>query len=180
MFRTIFLTTLLVSAVAGCATPINVTADYQQGTDFRGYQTFGFLPERTLMVQSAEPFSPQLESRLKAAASAALIGKGFRQTENPGEADFLLAFNLGAQDQLRVNNFPNADQGGMRQTGTGPGTSEVRAFTEATLSIDILEAKSRQPVWFGRAIRTISIADRGDSRLVNQVVTAILEQFPPG
>ncbi len=179
MFRTIFLTVLLISALAGCAASINVTSDYQPGTSFRGYQTFGFVPEPALMVQSAEPFSPLLEGRLKAAAAEALTRKGFRQTENPDVADFLLSFNLGAVDQLRVNNFPNANRGGMRQSGSGEGTSEVRAFTEGTLSIDIFEANTRRPVWFGRATRTLNASDRTDTQLVNQVVTAILEQFPP-
>lgn len=177
MFRTFFLTVLLIPAVAGCAASINVTSDYQPGTNFRGYQTFGFVPEPALMVQSAEPFSPLLEGRLKAAAAEALTRKGFRRTENPDDADFLLSFNLGALDQLRVNNFPNASRGGVRPGGTG--THEVRAFTEGTLSIDIFEATGR-PVWFGRATRALSSSDRGDTRLVNQVVTAILEQFPPG
>lgn len=179
MFRKTLLATLGAMALTGCASSIDVNSDYPREANFGSYQTFGFVPEKLLIVASPEPVNPQLEGRLRSAAAEALMAKGYRQTARPDEADFVLSFYLGARDQVRTNSFPDPYQESWSWEEQGPGGVEVRTYTEGTLSIDMFEVKTRQPVWHGSATRTLTRADRGDERVVKAVVDAILEQFPP-
>lgn len=183
MFRKTLLASLVAVLVApglaGCAASIDVASDYYGEANFGSYRTFGFVPQKLLIVASAEPFNPLLEDRLKSATADALIAKGYRQAANPDDADFLLSFFLGARDQLRVNNYPDPYRKSWRWENQAPGNAEVRTYTEGALSIDMFDVKTRQPVWQGTAIRTLSRADRADPSLVKTVVDAILEQFPP-
>ena len=178
MFRKTLLAALGAMALAGCASSIDVTSDHYGEVNFSSYQTFDFVPEKLLIVASAEPFNPLLEDRLKSAAAEALIAKGYRRAANPDDADFLLSFFLGARDQVRTNSYPDPYRKSWRWEQS-PGSADVRTYTEGALSIDIFEVKTRKPVWQGTAIRTLSRADRGDENVVKTVVDAILEQFPP-
>ncbi len=40
-------------------------SDFDPETDFNTFQTFAFLPEKTLLVASPNPVNPQLEPTLK-------------------------------------------------------------------------------------------------------------------
>lgn len=180
MFRYCYVTVLVAATLTGCATSLEVSSESVREADFASYRTFSFLPEKALVVASAEPFNPLLESRLKTAAAEALTVKGYRQTANPAEADILLAFFLGARDQVRVNSYPDATRETWRKDNRDVGDVQVRTYTEGTLSIDMYEEKTRSPVWHGSATRTLTREDRNDADLVTTVVNAILEQFPPG
>ncbi len=171
--------TLMIAGLAGCASPMKVSSDYYREADFSSYRTFSFMPGRALLVATTQPVSPLLEGRLMAAAADVLSTRGYRQVDNPDQADFILSFTLGERDQISVNNYPEAYRETWRLDGPNPGSVEVRTYTEGTLSIDMFEVKTRQPVWFGRASRSLTQSDRGNPALVKEVVSAILKQFPP-
>jgi len=184
LFRHLVLSaTLALSLIAlgGCAARIDVATDYFPDAQFNAYRSFSFMPERTLLVAAATPVSPLLEERLKTAAASTLTDSGYRQVTDPEQADFVVSFTLGARDKIRVNSYPSSYRGSWAWGGPYQQQVDVRNYTEGTLAIDIFDVRTRQPVWFGRASKTISNADRANpTPLINEVVRAILSEFPPG
>ena len=179
MFRHSVALSILAFALAGCAQRLAVSTDRLSEADFASYQTYSFMPERALLVATPDFVNPMLEQQLKAAANRSLKSKGFKQVENPEEADFVLSFLLGARDQIKQNSYPTTYRESWRVGGPYTETTEVRNYTEGTLSIDVFEVKTRKPVWHGRATKHLSDADRGNEKLINDVVAAILDEFPP-
>jgi hypothetical protein len=174
---------LVVAAVllAGCATTFDVTTDHNPGAPFAAYKTFAYMPGQTLIVASSEAVSPLLPGRLMDAATTVLVAQGFRRHSDPEQADFVMSFTLGARDQIRVDSYPASYRGTW-----GWGTRyyqevDVRVYTKGTLAIDVFDVRSRQPVWHGRTSKTITSSDRKNpTPVINEIVAAILAEFPPG
>jgi hypothetical protein len=55
----------------------------------------------------------------------------------------------------------------------------LRVYREGTLSIEIFDGATRQPVWHGRARKEITGADESDPQpVIRKAVAAILGKFP--
>ncbi len=166
--------------LAGCTT-LDATTDYDPGTDFASYKTFDYMPGRTLIVASAGAVSPLLQGRLKDAAANVLIARGYRRSSDPEKADVVMSFTLGARDQIRVDSYPATYRGTWGWGARYYQEVDVRIYTEGTLAIDVFDVRSRQPVWHGRTSKTITSSDRKNpTPVINEIVSAILAEFPPG
>jgi hypothetical protein len=171
--------------LAACTT-IKVDHDYDPGADFTGYSTFAWVSSKPLLL-AGQFVNPALEGHLMSATEAALKGKGFRRVRDPEQADFNIAFFLGSADKIRATSYPQRYRYGTAQrqdAGWRWGAAqhdEVRSFTKGTLTIDILDVATHQPAWRGWSARTITGSDQANPEaLMRQIVSAILEPFPPG
>jgi hypothetical protein len=178
--ETILLSVVLVLA-SGCES-ISTKTDYDTAFDFSGYHTFSWISKSPLVSKSPE-VSPLAEGRIENAVRSVLSGKGFRFVDDPAKADFVVAFTLGARQQVRVTSNPYAAGYGMRPyMWGGPYYQDidVREFTQGRLAIDIFDVKQKQPVWHGHATKSISSSDQKNAEeLINKAVAAILAGFPP-
>ncbi len=165
--------------LAACSSSLSVNTDYNPGTDFSAYQTFSWMPERTLLVAQTTPVSPLLEGRLLRATRAELSSKGMRFVADAEQADVVVSFMLGARDKLHVQSYPATYRGNWAWGAPYYQNVDVRNYTEGTLSIDIFEVQRHQPVWHGWATKTITNRDRGSDQVINDIVKKILEEFPP-
>lgn len=182
MLKTLTFVCLLV-VVAGCSS-ISVESDFSEQVDFSTYKTFAFISDKPLLMAQTTPVNPLFEGRTMAAVKAELIAKGFEFSDNRESADFVVSFTLGARDKIRVNSYPDSYRGvGAGRWGWGaPYHTEVdvRNYTEGTLAIDLFDVRERAPVWHGWAVKTISSADRRNpTPVINEVIAAILAEFPP-
>ncbi len=165
-------------SLAACSSAPTISADFDRGRDFSVYQSFSWMPERTLLVAQSTPVSPLLEGQLKRATRSALTAKGLRFVADPEQADMVVSFLLGSRDKIRVDSYPTTYRTWSRgapldQSGT------VRNYAEGTLYIDLFDRQLHAPVWHGWATKTIHASDRGNERLMSDIVTGILAQFPP-
>lgn len=161
---------------------MTVESDFSKDANFAGYKTFAFISDKPLLMAQTAPVSPLFEGRAMNAAQDALTNKGFEFVDNRENADFVVSFTMGARDKIRVTNYPSTYRGPTAWQWGAPYHSEVdvRNYTEGTLAIDIFDVKDRSPVWHGWAVRTISAADRRNpTPIINDVVAAILADFPP-
>lgn len=178
--------------VAGCATGFKATHDHDSSHDFSGYQTFAWISENPMKVgQTVQSPNPLLQPRIMNAVEAALAAKGYRQVEEPKNADFVLSFTIGSREKISVNSYPSMSMG--YSTGY-PGhwgwgaayhccatDTQVRQYTTGILAIDIFDVEERRPVWHGAASKTINEKDRENIEMtVKAAVDAILGGFPPG
>jgi len=166
--------------LSGCST-LDVVTDHNPGVNFASYQTFAFMPEQTLRVATLNAVSPLLEGRLKDAATNSLTMQGYRLQRDPERADFVVSFTLGAREAIRVESYPVAYRGTWRWGARYYQQVDVTNYTEGTLAIDLFDSRSREPVWHGRTSKTITTADRKNpTSVINEIVSAILAEFPPG
>jgi Domain of unknown function (DUF4136) len=173
---------LLCLSATACET-FNTKTDYDTAADFSNYHTFSWVSKSPLVSKPPE-VSPLAEGRIMRAVSNDLTAKGFRFVDDPAKADFVVAFTIGARQQVRVTSNPYA-----ARYGAGPymwgrpyyQDIDVREFTQGRLAIDIFDVKRQQPVWHGHATKSISSSDQKNAEaLINQAVAAILKSFPPG
>jgi hypothetical protein len=163
--------------LSACATNPRVNTDHDVNANFAAYHNY------TWVSTTPQPgINPLLHERIKAAVDAELALKGFQKSDSP---DFAVAITLGARDRVETT-----DLGPYRPFYPGYGLgvrtgwahvyteTEVRTVTDGTLTIDIFDARTRQPVWHGRATQRIgSQAISNDT--VNRAVSSVLEDFPP-
>ena len=176
--------TLLVLLLLNAAcSSITTESDYRADADFSTYKTFAFISDKPLLMAQTAPVSPLFEGRAMTAARDELTNKGFQFVENREQADFVVSFTLGARDKIRVTNYPSSYRGPGGWTWGAPyhNDVDVRNYTEGTLAIDIFDVGERSPVWHGWAVKTISTGDRRNpTPVINEVIKAILADFPPG
>ncbi len=197
-----FLSVLLVSVLmSGCAT-IAIQRDYDESASFVDYQTFSWIPAKnTQDVPGPYRDDGLLDKRIKRAVTNALAYQGY--TEQPdGTPDFYVVYRVGLEEKGYSYGFgypygygfgyghgfghhsgfhrsffgyggygyPYGGYGGYGGYGT--------TYTEGTLVIDIIDAKTDELVWRGAAVSTIDDTTY-DAKEINKAVEKILEEFPP-
>jgi hypothetical protein len=184
-------------ALVGCSSNPPIV-DYDSSIDFSAYKTFAFISEHPLIrAEGAQTGSPLFEGRLMRSAETALGVKGFSKVSDPEQADFTIAFTVGARDKIKVNSYPEpyrpyygygarvgwgAPYYGMG-VGVGMGTSnvDVQQYTEGTLAIDVYDVKEHKPAWHGIATKRVTDSmRRNPDESVTDIVEEILTSYPPG
>lgn len=189
--------TLLAAALLGLAScsssGIESFHDYNPNINFARYQTWSFISANPMIVSTAAgAVNPLLEGRIMRAVRTDLGGKGFRFTDNPENADFVVSFTVGSREQIKVDQYPASYQVGYSRYhrygygGYGYGMSygtetRVRQYTEGQLAVDVFDVTTRSPAFHGSATKRISESDRENPEaLIAAVVTEALTGFPPG
>lgn len=162
--------------LAACAS-MRVGSDQHPRADFSDYRAFTWMVENP-----ASPGEVQLSAltirRIREAVEGELSAKGYRPVAEPRAADFLVAFTVGTRERMTssARTVPYQDQGPREWSWLDV---DVSIYQEGTLSIDIFDGDSRQPVWHGWARKTVTEADQADpGPVIQRAVSQILEKFP--
>ncbi len=191
MIKTIQSHSVLVCLIlAGCATQMTATTDYDRTVDFSEFRTFSWIDANPLIRSATQrPLSPLVQDRLMSNTQDLLTARGFRFVEDPGEADLVVAFTIGSREGIRVDSLPTRSiharpSGPRRNAWRGywmNNTVTTRQYTEGQLALDIFDVAEARPVWHGTTARPINRAEReAPDELVREALEAILEDFPPG
>lgn len=180
------------SLALGACTTAKVTSDFDETQNFTGYQTYAWAGESPMAVYGSRPVPPTLEPKVARAIEAELAAKGFRKADTLKEADFAVSFTIGTRDGTQITQTPDYfwverqrwgwgysfyPPGRLRASGT---RTEVREYTEGSLSIDIYDVERRSPVWHGTGTKNLSSAElNGETSHVVEGVSRVLEGFPP-
>ncbi len=165
--------------LAGCAA-MSVSSQKYPQADFSGYRSYAWIAEDPLIrPQGTEPqISALTARRIREAIEAELASKGYTAVTEPSGADFVLAFTVGTRDRIDATSYPMPYRGPWRWSWYADET-DLRVYREGTLSIDIFDGATKQPVWHGRARKEVTSSDVSDpGPVIKQAVTSILKQFP--
>jgi len=185
-----FLTVLALMLLAGCSSTPPVI-DYDRSVNFGKFKTFAFIDEHPLLLaEGGESASPLLEGRLIQITENVLSARGFTLVADREAADIAVGFTIGGREKIQVNSYPAAYQPYYGGYGRGWGgayygvgmstTTSVQQYTEGTLSVDLYEVATHQPVWHGSATKRITSKMEKDPReTVNEIMVEILASFPP-
>jgi hypothetical protein len=127
--------------------------------------------------------SPLTQSKIQDAIRIELEKQGFEFRDDRDEADFVVAYTVGARDKVRIDSYPADYRGrwGWHVDYSYYFVREVSAhtYTQGTLGVDIFDNDSNKPVWHGWAEKTITASDRADpSKTINVGVAKLFESFP--
>lgn len=166
---------LMGVAVAAWA---KVFSDHDPQVDFDAYRTYAWMPREG----SAETQLPEhLQLRLRRVSEEVLATKGFEPAPAPPQADLLLTYYLGLNNELRIDYVgygPTTPWGYGYWPGFNYGFTDVREYTKGTLVLDIVDAETRRLVWTGTLKTTVQSANPPGNR-VEKAVKKLLKDFPP-
>jgi len=149
---------LAVLALSACASTPDVTSDTTPGANFANYKTFTW-------VNPLPPagMNPVAFERIRQGVEGQLTTKGYSKAD-PGDLSVILT--LGARDKTDVTTWGRFGQ-----------QVEVYNYTEGKLSVDVLDTKTRQPLWHGQATQTIT-PGKTDPALIDAAVSGVMAKFP--
>ena len=157
--------------MTACST-VSVTTDYDHAAQFRQYRTYTLLPSTDKIG-----LSPSSETALRESLRTALAKHGISETDE--NADLHVVSHVSTQEQTVV--FPGG--GGPYMYGRygmwagGPYYADVSQYTEGTLILDFVDAKTQKLVFRGIGTGTVSDPETNAKR-IREAVTEIIEDFP--
>ncbi|MDR3159731.1 MAG: DUF4136 domain-containing protein [Zoogloeaceae bacterium] len=184
-----FLLFFMLVFLGGCATTgPEIHSQHRPGTDFAAYRGFAFFSP--LGTDQAE-YASLISQQLKAETRRVLEARDYRYA--PDAPDMLINFTLEIRKRTAYSYpyhyFPGSvfygGFGGRRRGGVGVGfgyhfpLGGGTRYLESILGIDIIDAKTRDVLWEGRAKSLMPNADRENLEpLLKTAVEKILEQYP--
>lgn len=164
--------------VLGCSS-VSVTTDYDHEVNFTTLKTYEWMTvskDALSTNATTNMFQNSLvDKRFRNAVKSQLDAKGL--TESSANPDFLIAYHSGTQDKVNVTNY---GYGYGRWGGYGGGV-DVHQYTQGTIILDFVDAKSKQLVW--RSVATGALADKPDPATVEEKINGVVQQmlasYPP-
>lgn len=179
----LFAAAFAVVTLSSCSS-IQVSQDYQPGADFSQFKSYQWLPAnlQTKPTQATfEKQNPLIAERINSAIVNDFKQKGFRFVENG--ADAYVSYHIKVSTKIRsrpvtttvgVGTYWNYGSIGIQSS------PEIQQYEEGTLIVDVLD-KDNKLMWRGTS--TTYVEQHSDpqdtTKLVNEVVAKLLEQYPP-
>jgi hypothetical protein len=174
----------LAVALFACA-GLDVSEDYEPGTDFSGYRTFDWFPGGRAASGNPEVDNPFLDRRVRDALVRELGSRGFIKVEDR-TPDFFVNYHVSVREKVSSSGISLGtgvgSWGSSGGVGVGVSTPSVRTYEEGTLVIDVLDAESKRLVWRGTGSQAVKSSPKPEetTAAVDRAVAAIVAQFPPG
>jgi hypothetical protein len=182
MTRTVSIAALAL-ALAGCAT-LKIDTEYVEGAEFKRYRSFAFLamepgPEQAPLIRD-----PQVRARIRLLVERELLKRGILRAPEGALPDFFIAMNGWAKDQIQIDQYGYGYGAGFGYPAGGgvmvspTPAMQVRAYRSGTLSLDFIDAGTREMFWRGTGSDTVR-PDQGPAAL-EQAVVKLIDAYPPG
>lgn len=149
---------VLTLALSACASKPTVTSDVTRGANFSAYQSYAWVNS-----QPPEGLNPVAWERVRQDIQAGLTSKGYTQAD-PG--DLAIILTVGAKDKTDINTWGRWGQ-----------QVSVYQYTQGKISVDVFDAKTRQPLWHGQATQTIDFASP-NPEVIDTAVASLMAKFP--
>jgi len=154
-----------------CASAIavgqQVSVNYNHSQSFAPYHTYAWGSNNANQVQNSI-----LAQVAQQDIDTAMSGKGFQKVQESQKPDLILTANGGMRQQTSYSAW------GMRGIGGGMGGITPQQNVEATLIVDLYDAKSQSLVWRGIAQDTLSNNGDKNQKLVQSAITKMFKQWP--
>jgi hypothetical protein len=169
---------VLLAALAACASPISVGADYDRQADFSAWKSWAFASP----AQAAP--DALVDRRIRAAVEKVLAERGYAQA--PADAaDFLVGHQTQVKQETSVISSGYDPYWGPRYSYRGShwghSSVDVYQYDVGTLWLDLLDRRGGFVAWRGRASATLddSLEPQERDARVEEAVRKMLAQFPP-
>jgi hypothetical protein len=151
---------------------MTVKSDYDRETDFSRYKSYAFLPSSARDGDEPRLHDSLMTKRVQRAARSRLDAKGLEY--RPSGADLLVAYHAAVQEKVDVSHY-----GYHYGRGWYGGGVDVWQYTEGTLVLDFIDAKTKDLVWRGWATDIVGGDPEEAEQRIDEAVGKILERYPP-
>lgn len=172
-----YLLVVLNIFLAACSS-VSVTTDYDRSASFGQYRTYTLAPSDEKI-----PLAPSVEAALRDSLRANLAEHNI--TEAPKDADLHVVRHISTKEKVVVYPGGGAYGGGMPYAygrygywGRDPlDFPDVEQYTEGTLILDFVDAKTQKLVFRGAGTGIISDPETNAER-IREAVEKIMQKFP--
>jgi hypothetical protein len=176
-------TVFILIGIQACS-GIKVSQDYDQGYNFSGLKTFAWKPNEN--SEYGLVGNDLVKERIITAIEKNLLAKSYIQIGS-GKPDFFISYHVTVEQKISSNGASGSislgrSSGGGRYRGAGLYSgSEVEAYDEGRLLIDVTDVTSNRLVWRGKSTQRVSGHSSAEksTALINETVEKMLLQFPP-
>ena len=167
--------TLLVPVflMTACASGPTIVGNVNPGTDFRVFETYGFI--QPLGTDRSSGARTPLSTRLMDAMSREMVARGLTRSDNP---DLLIDFVVATEERVDVRQTPT-NTVHRSHWGTSFSTwptyqTTVRQYTQGSLIIDLIDPNRNMLVAEGGAQTRINSNTQFNQDDINDVVSRIM------
>jgi hypothetical protein len=146
-----------------------VSVDWDHDADFSKHKTYAW-------IESKNPGSELAAKRMVAAVESQLAARGLQKAQG-GDADLAVVYNVGAKERVSVQGY---DYGyGRYRWGGGTVRYDTTTYTEATVVVDLVDAKTHSLVWRGTASDTVSDKPEKNEKKIQKAAEKMFKKYPP-
>jgi hypothetical protein len=177
------LSALVVAAtLAGCSS-VKIRTEFDPAAPFASYRSYAWVTSAPGSEQAAPMRDPRVRAQVVAALDREMAKKGLVLTSIDASPDFLVSVLGWSNTQIDVQNYGYAYGASYAYGPYGPTTvaapvTQVREYTEGTLLLDFVDAKTKKLVWRGTATDTIASPESVRAS-IDEAARKLLEAYPP-
>jgi hypothetical protein len=176
----IVLVSLMLSA---CASSVNI--DYDKDANFKKFKTYNIEKTPVRVSVDTRIDSPFMQERVAKELDAVLTKKGFKYLK--GNAELTVKYYLDIRREVETDGSSVSVGFGTssRSSAVGMGfmvpVGETNSIDKLVLTIDVISSKTDTLIWRGSLGYTLvdGATPETYSRLIKDLVSEILENFPP-
>lgn len=167
----------LAASQVGCST-VQIATEYKQGVDHKKYRTFAWNPVEPGPEQATDARDPAIRKLVFQTIEGQLASRGFKRVEAGASPDFFIAVHGWARDKIDVKQYGYVyGYTGYGTYATGGPAVEVRQYREGTITIDFIDAASKEMFW--RGIGSDTFIPGTGAAVVKEAITKVLDAYPP-
>jgi len=159
--------TVAICLILTIAAAQQVSVNYNHNQSFAQYHTYAWGSNNANQVQNSI-----LAQVAQQDINSALQGKGLRMVQENQNPDLIVTGNGGMRQQTSYSAW------GMRGIGGGMGGITPEQSVEATLIVDLYEAKTQSLVWRGIAQNTLNQNGNKNQQMVEKAIQKMFKQWP--
>ena len=146
-----------------------VSVDWDHDADFSKYKAYAW-------IESKSPGSELAAKRIVAAIESQLETRGLQKTQG-NDPDLAVVYNVGAKERVSVEGY-NYGYGRYRWGG-GTVRYDTTTYTEATMVVDLVDAKTHSLIWRGTASDTVSDNPEKNAKKISKAAEKMFKKYPP-
>jgi hypothetical protein len=132
-----------------------------------------------MWIKEPQPENPLMKQRIVDAVNGQLAIKGLRLVT--ASADLGVSANTSTMERHTLESFYNGFPGDWRWRywGASPGYAYIDTYEVGTLIVDLFDRSTKQVVWRGSAVDTVSDKAEKNTKHLNKAVEKMFKDFPP-
>jgi hypothetical protein len=179
---------VVIVCLSGCATKPYVATDYEASYNFAALKSFAVKSAKQDTKENIL-ISPFTLSHIHALVNSELA-KRYQSVSETATPDFYVTYHVVMEDKLEPSAYDQMYGFGFWGRGYRYPSSMfyrpaldggVRVYSQGSLIIDMVDAKTQQPIWRGVSEKRLNkgLNPQKQREILTGAVLEILAQFPP-
>jgi hypothetical protein len=178
---------MVVLCLSGCATKPYVATDYEASYNFAALKSFAVKSAKQDTKENIL-ISPFTLSHIHSLINGELA-KRYQSVGESSTPDFYVTYHVVMEEKLEPSAYDDMYGFGFWGRGYRPSSmfyrhsldSGVRVYSQGSLIIDMVDAKTQQPIWRGVSEKRLNkgLSPQKQREILTSAVLEVLAQFPP-